>query len=71
MPQTGPAQVLIRDVRGQLVRTLLDTGRQVAGEHEVSWGGRDSRGRNVAAGVYFVTVVAGGRTETGKLVRVR
>ena len=71
VPQTGPALVLIRDVRGQLVRTLLDTGRQVAGEHEVSWGGRDARGRNVAAGVYFVTVVAGGRTETGKLVRVR
>ncbi len=70
LPRTGRARVLVRDVRGTLVRTLLDTDRQAAGEHVVSWGGRDAHGRRVAAGVYFVTISSGGRTSTGKFVRV-
>ena len=45
------------DVNGRVVRRLFD-GRKPAGEHAVTWDARDDRGRSVAAGVYFVELVA-------------
>jgi hypothetical protein len=54
---TRPGQVSIRvyNVRGELVRTLLDGKvNDVAGS--VTWLGDDDRGRKVASGVYFCQV---------------
>jgi hypothetical protein len=41
------------------------------GEHVASWRGRDSHGRLVASGVYFVRVEAGGAAATAKVVLLR
>lgn len=59
------------DARGRLVRVLVDGRRVVAGRHEVVWDGRDGRGRQVSAGVYFAVIRAAGRQEVGRLVLVR
>ena len=48
----GPVRLSIHDVRGRLVRTLVDS-RCCAGRHEASWDGRDRDGRTVASGVYL------------------
>jgi len=58
------------DVAGRRVTTLLDATR-TAGPGNVSWNGRDVRGRNVAAGVYFVRVQAAGELRTKRVVLVR
>jgi hypothetical protein len=58
------------DVRGRRVVSLLDAARP-AGPGEVQWSGRDGNGQRVAAGVYFVRVVAAGETQTRRLVLVR
>ena len=58
------------DVAGRAVRTLVD-GEMPAGEHGVTWDGRDSGGSHVAPGIYFVRLSAGGVTETRKVARIR
>ncbi|MGH7456533.1 MAG: FlgD immunoglobulin-like domain containing protein, partial [bacterium] len=45
-------QLVIYDVTGQRVRTLLE-GELPAGEQAISWDGRDQQGKAVASGVYF------------------
>ena len=60
----------IFDVAGRLVTTLLD-GEFVTGEREVPWDGRLSDGRNVATGVYFYRLEAGGQTVSRKLAVIR
>ncbi|MCK4578805.1 MAG: T9SS type A sorting domain-containing protein, partial [Candidatus Marinimicrobia bacterium] len=63
----NPAQVLIYDIKGRLVRTL--TGLQpVGGLAEVYWDGTDSRGRSLAAGVYLIKVASGYISGFGKVV---
>jgi hypothetical protein len=59
----------IFDVRGRVIATLQD-GALSAGAHEVSWDGRDRRGKQAAAGVYFVRMDAQGRGWTQKLLRL-
>jgi flagellar hook assembly protein FlgD len=60
----------IYDVSGRHVRNLK-RGFAGEGEHVASWGGRDSHGRLVASGVYFVRVAAGGAAATAKVVLLR
>jgi hypothetical protein len=42
----------IFNIRGQLVRTLLDSEYE-AGHHQIVWNGRDEKGRQLASGVYL------------------
>ena len=60
----------IFDVRGRLVRTLLD-GERAAGHHLLSWNGRDDGGRDVGQGTYFLRATAAGVSTGHKLLLVR
>lgn len=51
------ARLSVFDIQGRLVRVLAD-GYLPAGEHFVSWDGRDDGGRNLASGVYFYRLSA-------------
>jgi hypothetical protein len=55
IPGTGSVRVelSVYDLAGRRVRRL-ESGFAPAGEHAVSWDGRDDRGAQVRAGVYFV-----------------
>jgi glucose/arabinose dehydrogenase len=68
LPAAGRAVVLVHDVRGRIVRTLVAEGDHAAGEHVATWDGADDRGARVPAGVYFGAVTAGGRTESRRLL---
>jgi hypothetical protein len=70
LPSEGRVCLDIYDVSGRHVRDLK-RGFVGEGEHVVSWDGRDSRGRPVGSGVYFVRVEAGGASATGKAVLLR
>ncbi len=52
LPATGKTRLDIYNVRGQLVRTLIDA-EQEAGYHSVVWNGTDNAGQSVASGIYF------------------
>ncbi|MCL5267973.1 MAG: T9SS type A sorting domain-containing protein [Bacteroidetes bacterium] len=60
-------KLLIYDVGGALVRTLLDHVL-TAGEHSVEWDGKDDSGKSVDAGIYFYRLYAGVYSITRKMV---
>lgn len=69
-PIDSHLRVRIVDVSGRLVATLMD--RNVgAGEHVMTWNGRDNGGREIASGVYVVKLEAGGEVHKRKVVLVR
>jgi len=70
LPRQGAMQLRVFDVRGRLVRTLMD-GQAASGQGLVVWKGRDDQGRNLADGVYFYRLEHEGRTLTRKLLLVR
>lgn len=55
LPQAGPVLLRVFDVRGSVVRTLVETPH-AAGRHRVVWDGRDTSGRRAASGVYLYEV---------------
>lgn len=66
----GPALAQVRDRSGRLVRVLVSAS-QAPGSHAVRWDGRDSGGRAVPAGIYFVNLTADGIESLAKLVLAR
>jgi hypothetical protein len=48
----GPVELVIFDVLGRKVRSLVDRSES-AGDHRVQWDGRDASGNDLAKGVYF------------------
>ena len=65
----GRLSLQIYDVRGRLVRTLLDGPVTTAGE--VRWTGTDAKGRKVASGLYFYEARLHGQVKVGKLTLVQ
>jgi len=63
------AQVTIRvyDVSGRLVR-VVENAKRAPGNYAVTWDGKDSTGRRVAAGVYLSQIRAGNQAETQLVV---
>ena len=70
LPQAGPVNLSIHDIKGHLVRRLLDE-RLEAGSREVPWNGRDDQGKNVASGVYFYRLTAQGQSRLGKMTLLK
>ncbi len=64
IPGQQNIQMTIHDLRGRLVRTLID-GSADDGEHIMQWDGRDNRGSRSPAGVYFINL----KTREGSLTR--
>jgi len=71
VPAQGTAVSLrLYDIRGRLVRTLVDR-HHAGGVYEAAWDGRDSHGRTVSSGVYFAQILIGDLDETRKIAYVR
>jgi uncharacterized repeat protein (TIGR01451 family) len=70
LPAPGEASLVVFDVTGRRVRTIV-SGRLDAGRYAPVWDGRDDAGSRVAAGVYFVRLQAADFTATRKSVRLK
>jgi len=70
LPRRGELRLRIYNVRGELVRTLLDEVRP-AGAGHVMWDGSDDGGRAVASGVYFLETRIPTEVRISKLALVR
>jgi hypothetical protein len=66
----GNVTLAVYDVAGRLVITLV-SGRHSAGTKQVAWNGRNDRGQQVATGVYFYRLTAGGFTQTRKMLLIK
>ena len=70
LPSPATARVQVFDLRGRLVRDLVN-GHLAAGSHQAVWDGSDRQGRQVATGVYFVCVDDGHATVSAKIVMAK
>ena len=66
----GPVVLAVYNVRGQLVRTLVDRPLD-RGRHETCWDGVDARGFRTPSGVYFLRLHVGRETKSQKLLLMR
>lgn len=64
-------RLAVYDVRGRLVRRLVEGERLPAGAHERVWNGVDEAGRSVAPGVYYVRLDGTGVAATRKMLLIR
>jgi len=71
VPAVAPVDLAVYDVSGRLVRTLVSVASHEAGVHSVSWDGRDDRGTEVAAGVYFARLLVGAEDASSKMVLLK
>jgi hypothetical protein len=70
LPTSGNVNLRVYDVMGRTVRTLAN-GHQKAGSYSVTWDSKDSRGRQVARGVYFYRLDTPGFRSVKKAVVTR
>ena len=70
LPQAGKVTLTIYNVRGQLVRTLVNE-QKPAGYHSVMWDGRSDNGMQVSSGIYFYKIQAGKFIKTKKMVLLK
>lgn len=68
-PET-PLDMALYDIRGRRVATVC-TGPEPAGTHVRIWAVRDTSGRPLARGVYWVRLCASGRTSVRSFVHTR
>ncbi|MFQ6617457.1 MAG: alpha-amylase family glycosyl hydrolase, partial [Fidelibacterota bacterium] len=67
IPEAIPVILKVYDILGRQVRILID-GKRSAGEHLVSWDGKNMEGKEVPSGIYFYRLMAGDFIETRKMV---
>ena len=74
LASTGDVVLKAYDMLGREVRTLVE-GTERAGNHSITWDGRDNAGLQLASGVYMISLQApangGIKTATQKVVVVR
>ncbi len=69
---SGEMKVLIRiyDMRGRLIRTLLDEEKE-PGSYSVVWDGKDERGEPVSSGVYLYRMESGRFSSLKKMIMIK
>jgi flagellar hook assembly protein FlgD len=70
MHKAGNAKLSVYNVKGQLVKTLLNS-TIAAGSNSVDWNGDDNSGKSVTSGIYFYKLTANGKTETKKMMLMK
>jgi photosystem II stability/assembly factor-like uncharacterized protein len=70
LDRSGPVKLQVFDVKGRLVRTLVDETR-AAGPHRIDWDGKDGGGRPAAAGIYMYRLDAGDFVQQRKMTLLK
>jgi len=70
LPRDAEVDLAVFGVDGRRVATLA-SDLMVAGEHTVTWRGRDDSGRRVASGAYFYRLIAEGQLQVKRMVMVK
>jgi immune inhibitor A len=71
-PSSYPVRVSLRiyNIRGQLVRTLVDEER-APGRYSIIWNGTDGQGEEVSSGIYFYQLRAKDQSVVRKMVLLK
>ena len=69
LAEASPVKLIIYDVYGRVVKTLVDEN-QPAGARSVRWDGNDNHGNRVVSGIYIYQLLVGNASGSGKMLRV-
>jgi len=67
---SGPLTLKVYNIRGQLVRVLVE-GEAEPGSHQAVWDGRNDEGEEVSSGVYFYRLAVGKHVVTKKMLLLK
>jgi flagellar hook assembly protein FlgD len=67
VPAAGRVTLIVFDLQGRKVRTLLDQDA-AAGSFSATWDGRGDDGSSMTRGIYFARLTAGGASTQKKIV---
>jgi hypothetical protein len=70
LPQASKVDLSIYNVLGQHVRNLVEDQME-AGQHTVTWDGRDNNGNTAASGIYFYRIKANEFTDIRKMTLLK
>ena len=70
LPRPGRTKLSIYDVRGRLVKVLMDEDMPAA-VHTVTWDGSNSRGQRVASGTYYLRLTSGDHKAVHKMMLIK
>lgn len=65
-----PISLKIYNIRGELVRILANE-KKISGDYQVTWDGKNEKGKDVASGIYFYKLKAGDFSETKKMILLK
>ncbi len=70
LPEKGNIEVAVYNVKGQKIATLANEHYN-AGEHNLTWHGKDSTGKAVGSGIYFYRIQTAKDAFIGKMVLIK
>ncbi|UCC78692.1 MAG: T9SS type A sorting domain-containing protein [Candidatus Zixiibacteriota bacterium] len=70
VPEPGFVNILIYNIQGQVVRTLVEEYKP-AGYHSETWDGRNDAGEVIASGIYTYRMEANGFNATRKMLLIK
>ncbi|MBN2710725.1 MAG: choice-of-anchor D domain-containing protein [Calditrichaceae bacterium] len=71
LPAEQTTSVIIYDILGRKIRTLILNQWLEAGYHEMEWNGRNDFGQNVSSGMYFLNVISNNYNSSIKMILQR
>lgn len=69
LAEASPVKLIIYDVYGRVVKTLVNQN-QSAGSRSVLWDGKDNQGNHVVSGIYIYQLQVGNASRSGKMLLV-
>jgi len=70
LPNPGHVTIVVYNVLGQKVKTLVDEHKDT-GHHTVNWDGKDKQGKEAASGIYFYEIKTPGFEKTKKMILLK
>lgn len=70
-PTNTSVGLIIYNLKGQKVRTLISDKDYAPGTHTVIWDGKDDTGSNASSGVYFYKLITPARSITNKMLLLK
>ncbi|MBP6977931.1 MAG: FlgD immunoglobulin-like domain containing protein [Bacteroidales bacterium] len=71
LDQMEQTELLIYNLEGRRVRTLLHPQMLPSGDHTVTWNGTTDNGTRVEKGIYYYVLKAGNRFGSGKIIMMK
>ncbi|MBA7607185.1 hypothetical protein ES703_14343 [subsurface metagenome] len=68
---TGDVKIVIYNLLGQEIKTLVNGSNIAAGSYSVVWDGTDRMGQKVSNGIYFYRLQVGAESKTNKMILLK